>query len=276
MSKSLQTVDTYLDEQYVEEDLIAFGAAVGVTGIIFAIVHTLFNLYDYALAKYAIVKGQKKNKDLTSKFLKLTKDPRYQVYQVPEDDPNAFVFGGDKIYVTTGLLKMLSEREVLAVVIHEYGHLVNKHVLKSILSQFPLLSLIWGASITLGFFSTIYLLPLYFVVLEHYGMAPHNITIGRRYELQADAMTRKYDLDKELISALEKIDKWAQKIMSQYRCGFFCKAITKVEKMIDEHPSVKRRVEELLKDKKFWGFMKARKAVPLMKYVKQKFGSENA
>ena len=50
-----------------------------------------------------------------------------------EDQPNAFALPGGPIYVTNALLKLIkSDDELAAVMAHEMGHVVAKHVVKQI------------------------------------------------------------------------------------------------------------------------------------------------
>jgi len=82
------------------------------------------------------------------------KEPRLMLAQIPI--PNAFAYGspiaGNRVAVTTGLLKTLETEEVEAVIGHELGHLKHKDVqLMMFVSLLPALlyyigySLIWSS-----------------------------------------------------------------------------------------------------------------------------------
>ena len=72
---------------------------------------------------YAIVRDLAMRADL----------PMPRVYLIPEDAPNAFATGRNPrngiVAVTEGLLRMLDQREVAAVIAHELGHIKHRDTL---------------------------------------------------------------------------------------------------------------------------------------------------
>lgn len=56
-------------------------------------------------------------------------DNRFKIHIINDDDFNAFVMGGEDIYVNTGLLKQIRNPDAFqAVIAHELGHTVGGHM----------------------------------------------------------------------------------------------------------------------------------------------------
>ena len=56
---------------------------------------------------------------------------RVKIYIVRDDDFNAFVRGGEDIFIYTGLLKQIKSPNALrAVVAHELGHTIGGHIVQ--------------------------------------------------------------------------------------------------------------------------------------------------
>jgi STE24 endopeptidase len=138
---------------------------------------------------------------------------------------NAFFAGfgrSRRVVIYDTLLAKLNEREVLAVVAHEVGHYLKKHlwfnlglgILQSacFLYLFNLLSYSFDVSSTLGFTSSDG--PLFHLSLISFGIifSPLGMILGiitnslsRRMERQADAFAMQNGFKDELISGLKKL-----------------------------------------------------------------------
>merc|ERR1712224_184095 len=57
-----------------------------------------------------------------------------RIYVIPSDEPNAFAAGtkASVVAVTTGLLDLLTPRELRAVLAHEIGHVRNRDMARSL------------------------------------------------------------------------------------------------------------------------------------------------
>ena len=74
----------------------------------------------------------------------------------------------------------------------------------------------------------------------------------RRGERKADSFAVKYGYGDEMITALEKIHAWIDKVRAKRPCGKMCKAIIKFSETTDEHPPLKKTVEDIMKSKETW------------------------
>jgi heat shock protein HtpX len=124
---------------------------------------TIFNLAQWLFAPYlidAIYRVRKVDQKSSPKLYKMVEDlseksgiktPRLGISKIKI--PNAFAYGspitGSRVAVTQGLLNTLEEKEVEAVLGHEFGHLRNRDVqIMMLISFLPSLFYIIGRSLT--------------------------------------------------------------------------------------------------------------------------------
>jgi Zn-dependent protease with chaperone function len=174
---------------------------------------------------------------------------RWKVHIYPDPkSPNAFALGmGRHIFVTTGLLEILSKREVEAVLIHEIHHNKNKDAYKSLAYKHSFFYLVTFLALSTAAAFSLPLGILAFILLNKAINISHALVLGRRQEIKADKYTIQFGYEKDLISAFHKIDAVVEKMYRQKPCGNWCQLERKVSEMIDEHPSTKTRVETILK-----------------------------
>lgn len=203
------------------------------------------------------------NEELTLKLQKITKDDSFYIYEMDIETPNAFVTIKRKsLFYTKKLKEILNERELIAVMLHEYNHYNKNHIVKNFAilgSSFFASVLIdkaiveklngdnmsgyTGAANALAYFYTsaaISNLPVYFT--------------GRYFEYSSDSYSAKMGYGKELISALNKvysynppkIDSGWDKIME------FLFTIESIFQKIfllnvDVHPNLDDRIKNIIK-----------------------------
>lgn len=86
---------------------------------------------------------------------------------------------GDKIYVTTSLVESLPEDQVAAVVSHEFGHIIAKHIATTEAALHDLRTRIYNAEESVGVFSK---------ALVEGSIAVARQYRSRRQEYQADSI----------------------------------------------------------------------------------------
>ena len=126
--------------------LLWIGSFFGKTGLIFAGIFVgLMNFGSYFFsdkivlwmyrAKEAKPSEHPKLYKAVKEVAKLTGMPMPKVYVIPTNSPNAFATGRNKnhavVAATDGILKILSDEELKAVIAHEFGHIKNKDILIS-------------------------------------------------------------------------------------------------------------------------------------------------
>lgn len=257
----MKNIDEFLNESKSSYVLSKYGNI-----MIFLRLHLMFIIAILSLlvqlAFFRLYKPGKFNKKYTEIIKKITGDDKISVYSFNDSSPNAFYASGYSLYYTTGLEKLLSnEKELTSVLLHEYGHYNENHVTKAIMSTTVLWAFLYvvinvaqkksDTPMMLRSLTNDYLPLLLFVINTIYA-----VTYGRKFEYKADSYAKKYGYEKEFIRSLKKIERY---IISRLRSELCHKHDTKescdekVERsitameLLDEHPSIKKRIERLKK-----------------------------
>lgn len=198
------------------------------------------------------------NTQLQSEFRKILKElghpANVSIEEMKEiEEPNAFCTIGSTLYYTKGLKKILTKRELMAVLLHEYNHFRGFHVYISMIQQLaskPLALIIISKylknkSMTSAVKIKAFLLILSFLFIYSVGF---NITVGRLMEYTSDGFAAKSGYGDDLISGLKKLEAWYKKRMG--KPGPVEEILIRILMAIDEHPSLEDRIEYILKHKK--------------------------
>jgi heat shock protein HtpX len=146
---------------------------------------------------------------------KLAGMPKPRVYIIQSDTPNAFATGRNPehaaVAVTTGIMRLLTERELRGVLGHEMGHVKNRDILTSTIVATIAGAISMLALISLFFrnnrspYAGIAFLLAWIVAPMAAGLI--RAAISRTRELQADVTGAEVTHDPEaLASALEKLE----------------------------------------------------------------------
>ena len=217
--------------------------------------------------------SSKRNKKLEKRLNDTLKDGKHwKVYVVKEDSPNAFCIATPRMFIHSGLMKLLTEDEVLAIMLHEAGHINNKDMWKGLAARNIFMAILVGAAYTVPPAGALYIgfMILLFINqtgLQHIFFAK---TLGRRAERQADSFAVKKGYGKAMASALDKLNIWLKKQQAKRPCGKVCKMFTKVSDIMDEHPPLEKRVETVLKEKETWDLGNFRSVVKTKNYFMKK------
>ena len=236
------------------------------TGIIVSIniarsfITTCFLFLGSLWSTRAIMKNESAvDKAMTKKLRDVTGDEKIVVRFIDIDDVNAFNIGQNILYYLGGLKKMMNEDEIVAILLHEYGHYKGKHMQK----QFVISGIApWVLAATITSLITVQvgkegkalamhpcLMILDFMLNILYGSTVGrevHLYLGRKWEYFADSYAVKYGYGSAMASALKKIDKYMRKMICEGLRQEECDRIFKDMASIDEHPETKDRIEKVL------------------------------
>lgn len=165
--------------------------------------------------------------------------------------PNAWTFGDTKIYITitSGLVQLLNDEELDAVIAHECGHILCRHVLYYSLAEY-----VFKGVDSLGLLGKLALpfeLALYYWYRKSELSCDRAAAIVTSPEVVASAMARLSGGPKEITSRIN-LNEWAlqaDKYDQIYNDGLWNKALQISVTMSRTHPFSAVRVREVLK----WG-----------------------
>jgi Zn-dependent protease with chaperone function len=210
------------------------------------------------------------DKKLTKQVNKFLGTTKWRVILIKEKSPNAFVMGPRIICITSGLMKLLNSREVMGVMLHEAWHVKDLHVYKQFIYKFPFFYLIAMSMFAVGLITGIPILGTIFaLIMFNIYDIPYKIIMGRKHERAADSYAAKMGYGDELISALNKLEKWYRSKVKSQPCGKVCQFTNKIGEAIDEHPPLKNRIENILKSKELAKLAMKKSYIKILKFIKK-------
>ena len=213
---------------------MAIGALVGGrAGMMFALVLALgMNFFSYWFSDKLVLKmynAQEVDESTAPGFYRMVRElaeraqlPMPRVYLIQEDAPNAFATGRNPqnaaVAATTGILRVLSERELRGVMAHELAHVKHRDILISTVS-----ATMAGAISMLANFAMFFggrdsegrshnpIVGLLVMILAPLAASLIQMAISRAREFEADRGGAEISGDPQaLASALQKIHRAAQ------------------------------------------------------------------
>lgn len=192
--------------------------------------------------------------------------PMPKVYIIDDPAPNAFATGRDPkhaiVAATTGILDIMNDRELEAVMAHEMGHVQNYDIRVSMIA-FGLVSAIGilsDTAIRMFFFSNndnrnanpvVMVIGVILIILAPIIAALIQAAVSRQREYLADATGAMTTRDSEgLADALEKLGKAARPMRHQSASTahlFISNPLSPgaITKMFSTHPPIEERVARL-------------------------------
>ncbi len=252
------------------------GLIAGQTGMIIAFIAAMgMNFYAYFYSHEQVLKhyhavpvdrSQARGLyEIVERLTKKAKLPMPQLYIIPDNVPNAFATGRDYehavVAVTEGLLDLLNEQEVEAVIAHELSHIKHYDMLIGTIS-----ATISGAIAMLANFGTFFggdsdeehpnpIVMLALMFIMPMAATIIQMTVSRNREFMADAGAARITGHPEwLQSALIKLDDYARGMVMhdaepQTAHMFIVNPFTgkdfSMKQLFSTHPTTKQRVDRL-------------------------------
>lgn len=193
--------------------------------------------------------------------------PMPRLWLIPEDSPNAFATGRNpshaSVAFTTGILRLMDDREIEGVVAHELGHVLNRDILISSVAATIAAAIMFVSR--LGFFfggarsddddrggGGGAFAGLLMMILGPIAATLIQMAISRTREFSADATSAKVTgTPYELISALQKLETYSKRIPMEASPStahmFIIKPFTGqwFMRLFSTHPSTEERIARL-------------------------------
>jgi heat shock protein HtpX len=188
--------------------------------------------------------------------------PMPRLWVLPEESPNAFATGRNpahsSVAVSAGLLEIMNDQELEAVIAHELGHILNRDILISSVAA------TLGAAITgiarFGFFfggrnddeDRSPVGGILMMILAPIAALLIQMAVSRTREYGADAAAAKYTGSPlGLVNGLKKLDAWSQRIPMEASPAMSHMYIFPpmggvLSRLFSTHPSTEQRIAALL------------------------------
>jgi len=189
---------------------------------------------------------------MTDIISQLVEDNTVKVYLLRANMVNAFNDGTPNIYYTDMLIKKLNitENELIAVCLHEYGHYIGKHIIHMRIIKTSI-----GIIIPILLREMIKKFPsilTFFIgkIISYMLNTKLEIIIRRPQEYFSDSYAAKKGYGKYFISMLNKAEKYTKEMICKDRSEIDCEFLMNEVSKIDDHPIVKKRIENILRSSK--------------------------
>lgn len=254
MNQAYYILENKIKQQEPVEEQVIIAGAIGV--VLFRLLFIVAVIWEYSTQA---MKGNKVEPRLTKRFnevlSKKMHGKSWTVRVVEEKGViNAWTFGGSNLYITRGLMNILNEDEIMAVMLHEAGHSKEYHVAQRVaireggfaLFLFLLVKACGGfdkgndknaeAIAYIAFFAWQIISPLVGIAEAYWS---------RVNEFWADSWATKYGYGKHMISAFKKMIKASGGERKKCKSKL-CEWARKIEHLYASHPDMQKRIERIL------------------------------
>jgi len=255
----------------------------GQTGLLFALIFSAFTNFISYYYSDSIILSMYGAKELTPQeaptlfniVKKLTQRanlPMPRLYIIDMDQPNAFATGRDEhhsaVVVTTGLLRLLNEDEIMGVLAHELSHIKNRDILIATIAATIAGAI--SALVNIFQFSLIFgigqdrernsnpIVALLLIIITPIIASIIQFAISRSREFAADATGAHIcGCPLSLAKALKKIHDYVERVPVEVNQGtaalFIENPIGSIGQLFSTHPPTEERIKRLVEIAKEMG-----------------------
>lgn len=191
--------------------------------------------------------------------------PMPKLWLIPDPSPNAFATGRDpkhaSVAFTAGVLELMRDNELEGVIAHELGHVLHRDILISSVAATLAAAITMLARMAFWFGGSSRrddednggaAGALFMLILAPIAAMLIQMAISRTREFSADAAAAKYTgTPYGLVSALEKLESWSQRIPLEANAAtahmFIIKPFSgrSLMRLFSTHPSTEERIARL-------------------------------
>ncbi|MFP3206362.1 MAG: zinc metalloprotease HtpX [Hydrogenobaculum sp.] len=255
----------------------------GQTGLLFALIFSAFTNFISYYYSDSIILSMYGAKELTPQeaptlfniVKKLTQRanlPMPRLYIIDMDQPNAFATGRDEhhsaVVVTTGLLRLLNEDEIMGVLAHELSHIKNRDILIATIAATIAGAI--SALVNIFQFSLIFgigqdrernsnpIVALLLIIITPIIASIIQFAISRSREFAADATGAHIcGCPLSLAKALKKIHDYVERVPVEVNQGtaalFIENPMGSIGQLFSTHPPTEERIKRLVEIAKEMG-----------------------
>jgi heat shock protein HtpX len=248
----------------------------GQTGLLFALIFSAFTNFISYYYSDSIILSMYGAKELTPQeaptlfnmVKKLTQRanlPMPRLYIIDMDQPNAFATGRDEnhsaVVVTTGLLRLLNEDEIMGVLAHELSHIKNRDILIATIAATIAGAI--SALVNIFQFSLIFgigqdrernsnpIVALLLIIITPIIASIIQFAISRSKEFAADATGAHIcGCPLSLAKALKKIHDYVERVPVEVNQGtaalFIENPMGSIGQLFSTHPPTEERIKRLV------------------------------
>jgi Zn-dependent protease with chaperone function len=256
------TTNDYLTKNNImfKEELVTLALGIVAFSAVKSLLSVLLRIRGISKMQDELDRYGKLDKNMSDKVAKLVNDDTVRVYSIKDKEYNAFNFGNSSLVYSSGLASGITEEELTAVLLHEYGHYINKDSIKQNIvmgiSEFFRLNIVINLCIAVGI-NTIEAMHgrivgitfITYLLGNELGAAFlkifENMFFNRRHEYRADKFSKNLGYGKQLASALTKIENKIKELHCKNLTVEQCNILLKPS-VLDEHPETRKRIKVLI------------------------------